>query len=261
MSTHSYIEVNSSDPSTTIITLNRPEKRNALSVDLMTAATAAVRAAADNARCRALIFRGAGPVFCAGLDLKEAASPATTDRSAAALTELYQTLCLSPLVTIAAAHGAAMGGGVGLLAACDMVIAADDLRVGFPEVRLGLVAALVTALLRRQLPERALRELILLSETISGQRTVNIGLVNRIVAADRLLDEAVAIAAQVAQGAPLAIERTKSLLDEMAPRPIADDLAHALRYHLDARASSEAAEGIAAFHEKRAPRWRERPRT
>jgi methylglutaconyl-CoA hydratase len=257
----SCIVVESAEPSTRVITLNRPEKRNALSVELMLAATEAVRAADEDEQCRALILRGAGPAFCAGLDLHEASSVAMTEKSAGALAALYQTLYQSPLVTIAAAHGAAMGGGVGLLAACDLVIAADDLRVGFPEVRRGLVAALVTALLRRQLPERVLRELILLAETITADRALAIGLVNRVVPLARLMDEANAMSAQVAQGAPLAIARTKSLLDELAPRPIATDLAHTLQYHLDARGGAEAAEGIAAFLEKREPRWPTRLRT
>jgi methylglutaconyl-CoA hydratase len=237
------------------VTLNRPEKRNAMSVALMEQLREAVRAAAGDPRRRVLILRGNGPVFCAGLDLQEASIAAQAEPSARALAGVYEAICLSPLVTIAAAQGAAMGGGVGLLAACDLVVAADDLRIGFPEVRRGLVAALVTALLRRQLPERVLRELVLLGQTIDATDAQRHGLVNRVVPSDRLMDEAECLAGQVLQGAPVAIARTKSLLDDLAARHIASDLVHALRCHLEARNDSEAAEGIAAFLEKREPRW------
>jgi methylglutaconyl-CoA hydratase len=175
------------------------------------------------------------------------------------LAGVYEAICRSPLVTIAVAQGAAMGGGVGLLAACDLVVASDDLRIGFPEVRRGLVAALVTALLRRQLPERVLRELVILGQTITATEALRHGLVNRLVSADRLVAETANLVGQVLQGAPVAIARSKVLLDDLAPRPITTDLVHAVRYHLEARDDSEAAEGIAAFLEKREPRWGPRP--
>ena len=241
------------------VTLNRPEKRNALSLELMGQLRDAVRAAAADPRRRVLILRGNGPVFCAGLDLKEASAAGSAERSARALADVYEAICASPLVTIVAAQGAAMGGGVGLLAACDLAVAADDLRIGFPEVRRGLVAALVTALLRRQLPERVLRELVLLGQTITATDALSHGLVNRVVSLDRLMGEAEGLARQVLQGAPVAIARTKVLLDDLAARPVARDLVHALRCHLEARDDSEAAEGIAAFLEKREPRWGPRP--
>jgi methylglutaconyl-CoA hydratase len=152
-----------------------------------------------------------------------------------------------------------MGGGVGLLAACDLVVAADDLRVGFPEVRRGLVAALVTALLRRQLSDRVLRELVLLGRTITAAEALSVGLANRVVPPDRLMDEAASLATQAVRGAPGAIARTKRLLDDLAARPIVDELGRALQYHLEARDAAEAAEGIAAFLEKREPRWDVRP--
>src|SRR5688572_10148750 len=249
------IVTEAAEPAVVRITLNRPEKRNALSVALMDELRDAVRVAAGDLRCRVLILCGNGPVFCAGLDLQEVSIAGGPERSARALAGVYEAICLSPQITIAAAQGAAMGGGVGLLAACDLVVAADDLRIGFPEVRRGLVAALVTALLRRQLPERVLRELVLLGQTITATDALRQGLVNRVVSSDRLAEETERLAGKVIQGAPVAIARTKSLLDNLAPRPIASDLVHALRYHLEARDDSEAAEGIAAFLEKREPRW------
>ena len=110
-------------------------------------------------------------------------------------------------------------------------------------------------MVRRQIAERRLRELILLGQTISAERALSIGLINRTVAPDTLAAEAMALATVACKGAPGAIARTKRLLDELSPRPIAEDLRRALAFHLEARESAEAAEGVAAFLEHREPRW------
>jgi methylglutaconyl-CoA hydratase len=247
--------IDAADPAIVLVTLNRPEKRNALSIELIERLTAAITQASSDPTRRVLILRGADPVFCAGLDLHEAADPALSDRSSHRLADLYIALCQCPLVTIAAAQGAAFGGGAGLLAACDLVVAAEDLKIGFPEVHRGLVAALVTCMVRRQLGERAVRELVLLGQSVPAGRALSLGLINRVVPNARLMDEATALAREACNGAPGAIARTKRLLDDVAPRPIADDLRLALKYHLEARESAEAAEGVAAFLEKRPPHW------
>jgi methylglutaconyl-CoA hydratase len=159
------------------------------------------------------------------------------------------------LVTIAAVHGAIMGGGIGLMSACDIAIAADDARIAFPEVHRGLVAALVTVLVRRQVADRVLRELVLLGEPIDATQAKSIGLLSRVTSADRLRTETHDVAMQAVKGAPGAIARTKRLLDELSARPIASELDRALQYHLAARNDSEAAEGIAAFLQKREPHF------
>jgi methylglutaconyl-CoA hydratase len=244
-----------SDAAVGLLTLNRPDKRNALNVALIEQLTTVVERAGAEPGRRVLILRANGPVFCAGLDLGEAADPASAGRSAEALAALYLAICRSPLVTIAAAQGAAYGGGAGLLAACDFVVAAEDLHIGFPEVRRGLVAALVTCLVRRQLGDRHIRELVLLGEPVPAGRALDLGFVNRVVPVAGLLTAANGLAREVCKGAPGAIARTKRLLDDLAPRPIEEDLRRALGYHLEARQSAESAEGIAAFREKREPRW------
>jgi methylglutaconyl-CoA hydratase len=241
------------DPAVTILTLNRPDRRNALSIDLLEQLRGAVESAQSEPGRRVLILRGAGPAFCAGLDFNEAADPALSHRSSRALAACYRAICTSPLVTIAAAHGAAMGGGAGLVAACDLAIAADDLRLAYPEVHRGLVAALVTCLLRRQLHDRQIRELTLLGQAVSAERALQLGLINRVVPRATLDDAAAALAAEARRGAPGAIARTKTLLDQLDP--IAPLLDHALEFHLQARNSDEAKEGIAAFMEKRPPKW------
>jgi methylglutaconyl-CoA hydratase len=249
------IDIDDRDPLVTALALNRPEKRNALSIALLEELLTAVQAASADVNRRVLILRGGGPSFCSGLDLGEAADRSSSDRSARALAAVYRAICQSPLVTIAEVHGAVMGGGIGLMAACDLAIAADDTRIAFPEVHRGLVAALVTALVHRQLPDRALRELVLLGQPISATQAMSIGLVTHVVSDDRLRSETHDVAMQVVKGAPGAIARTKRLFDELAARPIADELDRALQYHLQARDADEAAEGIAAFLEKREPLW------
>jgi len=247
--------VDAADPVVTVLTLNRPDKRNALSIGLIDQLTTAIQRAGGEPGRRVLILRANGPAFCAGLDLGEAADPASAGRSAEALAALYLAICHSPLVTIAAAQGAAFGGGAGLLAACDFVVAGEDLHIGFPEVRRGLVAALVTCLVRRQLGDRWARELVLLGEPVPAGRALDLGLVNRVVPVTGLLTTARELAQECCKGAPGAIARTKRLLDDLAPRPIEEELRRALQYHLEARQSAESAEGIAAFREKREPRW------
>lgn len=252
--------VDGSDSAIVILTLNRPEKRNALSVELIETLHEAVVAAGGEAGRRVIIIRGNGPAFCAGLDLAEAQDAAMADRSAKALAALYESIVRSPLVTIAVAQGAAFGGGAGLVAACDLAVGADDLRIGFPEVRRGLVAALVTCLLRRHVNDRILRELILLGQTLAAERAAALGLIARVVPANQLATASLDLANEACLAAPGAVARTKRLLEDLAARPIEEDLARALAYHVEARHSAEAAEGIAAFFEKRQPRWGIQPK-
>ena len=249
------IKVEPATGATLVVTMNRPDKRNALSIALIESLRDAIRGAEQDLACRVVILRGEGPVFCAGLDLKETADPANAHHSAEALASLYETICTSPLVVIASAHNASMGGGAGFVAAADFVVASDDLQVGFPEVRRGIVAALVTPLLRRQVPDRTVREIILLGQTLDAQRCRELGLVNRIVPRSDLDAAARSLAAEAVTGAPDVIVRSKRLLDEVAARPIREDLQVALRQHFASRTSLEMAEGIAAFREKRPARW------
>lgn len=240
------------DPHITIVTLNRPERRNALTIELLMELTAAIEAAAADVNQRVLILRGAGLAFSTGLDLK-ATSPvhATAEMVAKTLIALSQTR----LITIAAVHGAAVAGGAGLMSACDFVIAAEGTKIGYPEVRRGLVAGLVMTFLRRQVGERNTRELLFGSELIDAERAREIGLVNRVVVQNDLMSKAQKFADSVLQGAPGALAQTKKLIEELWSSSVQEDVELALKYHLQARESEEAREGIAAFNEKRKPRW------
>ncbi len=242
-------------PQIRAIVLNRPERRNALTLELLNELNAAIKVASEQPQERVLILRGAGAAFCTGLDLKEAADQTKAHATAQMVAKTLITLSQTRLITIAAVHGAAVAGGAGIMSACDFVIAAEGTKIGYPEVRRGLVAGLVMTFLRRQVGERNMRELLLGSELIDAAGAKEIGLVNRVVAQNDLIDEAQKVADSVLQGAPAALAQTKRLIDELWWRSVKDDVDLALKYHLQARESSEAREGIAAFNEKRKPNW------
>src|SRR5213083_3562060 len=241
-------------PQITVVTLNRPERRNALTIELLTELTGAINVVSEEPHQRILILCGAGAAFCTGMDLK-----AATSQSAHAMAELVAktmlTLSQTRLLTIAAVHGAAVAGGAGIMSACDFVVAAEGTKIGYPEVRRGLVAGLVMTFLRRQAGERKMRELLLGAELIDAERAKKIGLVNRVVAPDSVMSEALKFAEAVLQGGPGAVAQTKRLIDELWWRSVKQDVDLALKYHMEARESVEARESISAFNEKRRPKW------
>src|SRR2546421_1125149 len=242
-------------PQITVVTLNRPERRNSLTIQLLNELISAIKVASDQPDERVLILRGAGAAFCTGLDLKEAADQTKAHATAEMVAKALVTIAETRLVTIAAVHGAAVAGGAGIMSACDFVVAAEKTKIGYPEVRRGLVAGLVMTFLRRQVGERNLRELVLGGELIEAARAREIGLVNRVVARDEVMNEAQKFANSVLQSAPNALAQTKRLIEELWASSVKEDVDLALKHHLQARKSDEAREGIAAFNEKRPPNW------
>ena len=240
---------------TTIVTLNRPERRNALTIELMTELSDALDAASADSTQRVVILRGAGQAFCAGLDLQETTIMEKAHRSAEMVAKTLLAISQTRLITIAQIHGAAVAGGAGLMSACDFVVAAERTKIGYPEVRRGLVAGLVMTFLRRQLRERHIRELLFTGDLISAERASEIGLVNRVVPPNELEAEVQKIVDAVLQNAPIALANTKRLIEELWSSSVQEDVELALRHHMEARESAEAKEGIAAFLEKRSPNW------
>jgi len=242
-------------PQITVLTLNRPERRNSLTIELLNELISAIKVASDQPDERVLILRGAGAAFCTGLDLKVAADQSKAHSTAEMVAKTLIALAETRLVTIAAVHGAAVAGGAGIMSACDFVVAAEKTKIGYPEVRRGLVAGLVMTFLRRQVRERHLRELVLGGELIDAARAREIGLVNCVVPADKVMNEAQKFADSVLQGAPNAIAQTKKLVEQLWSSSVKEDVDVALKHHMQARESAEAREGIAAFNEKRKPNW------
>jgi methylglutaconyl-CoA hydratase len=251
------IQVESLMPGAAVVVLKRAERRNALSIDLLEEFCAAIEGLAG--RERVVILRGAGTVFSAGLDLREAADDALVERSAAGVGRALDLLRKTPLVTIAAVHGGAYAGGAGLMAACDLVIAAEDSRFGFPEARRGLLPALICDVLRSRVREGDLRDLLLTGETITAARAVQVGLVQRVVPEGKLMEEAQRAAESILQGGPETIRRTKQLLNELFESDGGLSKERLDELHLEARRGEESREGLAAFAEKRAPWWERAP--
>jgi methylglutaconyl-CoA hydratase len=241
----------------TTLTLNRPARRNALNLPLLDAFKSTLEALAHDHGTRVLVIRGAGTVFCSGMDLAETASEPI--KAVEMIRDVFLAIAGSRMVTIALVQGAAVAGGGGLAAACDFTVMADDAKIGFPEVRRGLVAALVAALLRRQLREHDLRELLLLGELIPAVRAEKIGLAHRVVLAQELAATAQNIARGICEGGPGAVAETKALLGRLAGRSLGEDFAIALETHARTRDAEEAREGARAFVEKRKPSWCDKP--
>jgi len=247
--------VEQESPQITVVTLNRPERRNALTLELLTELCSVISVVSEQPAQRVLVLRGAGAAFCTGLDLKDAADTTKAHATAEMVANTLIAISQTRLVTIAAIHGAAVAGGAGIMSACDFVVAAERTKIGYPEVRRGLVAGLVMTFLRRQVSERNLRELLFGGELIDAVRAKEIGLVNRVVASEEMMSEAKKFATSILQGAPGALAQTKQLVEELWWRSVKGDVDLALKYHMQARESDDAREGIAAFNEKRKPNW------
>ena len=242
-------------PEIMVLTLNRPEKRNALNVDLMQAILDTLDLAEDDTQMRVLMLKGAGKLFCAGLDLDEAADPVRADLSSQNVFQVLKRLKLSRLVTIALPHASAIAGGAGLVAACDIAVGTPDLKIAFPEVNRGLLPALIAPLLVQQVRSRDLQELFILGNTVTGTRAVEIGLLNRVVPEDRLDETGLQLAKEALEGSPETIRVTKKLLNDLYSKHFDEEMLLVHKMHLDARNSTDAAEGIRAFQEKRKPHW------
>jgi len=206
-----------------ILTLNRPDKRNALNTELSRMLLEALRTADDDEAIRCVVLTGAGQAFCAGADLTEF-KDLKDPKAAATRAELTMQLHLifSKMVTpvVTAINGPAMGGGAGLAIAGDLAVMADGAKIGYPEAKHGIVAAIVMANLVRQVGRKAAFELVALAEPIDARRALALGMVNRVVASRDLLDETMKIADQLAAVSRAAMAQTKRLFHEVADLPL-----------------------------------------
>ena len=239
----------------TTFSINREKSRNSISLSLVEAFCSEIEKLEKEPSQRVLIIKGEGSVFCAGLDLKEASQKEKIEITAAAVAKLLKTIATTPLITIASVHGASIAGGMGILAACDLALASKECKFGLPETRRGLMAALVMVLLKNQVRERDLKELLFSGEVITADRALSMGLVNRIVSNANLLEETETLAKSILKGAPSATKQTKSFLQGLSSDTIESLIDKALNNHMKARVSDEAEEGILAFLEKREPNW------
>lgn len=243
------------------IVLTRPERHNAMDDVLMKDLTAAIAALGSDATCDAIVLAGEGKSFSAGADLdwmKRAASQSRDENiaDAATLSSLMHTLDTVPKPTIAAVHGAAYGGGVGLVCCCDIAIAVPAAKFALTEVRLGLVPAVISPYVIAAIGARAARRYFQTAEMIDAAEALRIGLIQEIVEPDALQARVLALAAELKKGAPGAKAGAKALIAEMAAMPAGSARTAVTTERIaDIRAGAEAREGLDAFFSRRKPSW------
>lgn len=261
MTMQELVRVHVQEPVATLV-LNRPEKRNALSSALVMALSEALAALAKEPSVRVVVLTGAGKVFSAGADLAELErlQQATVEENLAdseQLAGLLRQLAYYPKPVIAKLNGHAIAGGCGLAIACDFAIAAAGSKLGFTEVRLGFVPAIVGVFVLRRVGETVARDLLLRGRLIEAEEAVRLGLIHQVVPIEALAQTVDALARELArETSPSALALTRRLLADLPGMGFDAALAYATRVNALARGTSDFRAGIRAFLAKQDPPWR-----
>ncbi len=254
------LDIQTSDRVTTI-RMNRPEKHNAFDEALIAALTAAFRAAARDEAARVVVLSAAGQSFSAGADLDwmkrmSTQERAANERDAMALADLMAAIDRCPKPVLGLVQGAAFGGGVGLVACCDIAIAASEASFCLSEVRLGLIPAVISPYVAAAIGPRACRRYFLTAERFDAAMALSLGLVHEVVPAAELGAARDRMLGHLLKGGPRAQSAAKDLIAHVAGARIDEPLMRDTAWRIaEARASAEGKEGIAAFLEKRKPNW------
>ncbi len=247
-----------------VLTLNRPKKRNALDRETIALLTVELRRCAGDAAVRVVHITGAGKAFCAGADLTEMqaqaqASEAENLADAERLATMLTVLDSMPKPTLARVNGDGYGGALGVLGACDIVVAVEDAKFAFTEVRLGIIPAVVSPFVLGKMGESAARRYFLSAETLTAATLKKLGLVHEVVSGDLLDDSCARITEALLRGAPHALAEAKTLIREVSrvagANRAAESTAAAARL-ARLRVQAEALEGFSAFFAKRKASWR-----
>lgn len=242
------------------ITLNRPDKRNAMHAPMILELLHALKSLAGDSS-RVLLINGNGENFCAGGDIgwMQKIAAGTEDENyndAQLLADLLYQLYIFPKPTIVLAHGATLGGGLGLVAAADIAIAAKNASFGFPEVKIGLTPSMISPYVMAAIGERFAHYYFLTGYRFDTDEAHKIGLVQMMTEEDSLQSKGKSLAETLLQNSPLALQSAKQLIRTVARQKMTVDLAQKTSEHLaELRATPEAQEGLRAFLEKRKPRW------
>lgn len=244
------------------ITLNRPDVRNAMSQQMVIEIREAVEALHDNRDIRAIIITGAGKMFCSGGDLKEmqssfAETAEQEQQRTAQLDAMLQAVQNAPQVVIAKVNGGAMGGGFGLVCVSDIAIGADHAGFGMPEVRLGIVPAVISPYVVNRIGLTQARRFMLTGEQITAQDAVNYGLLHAICPEDQLDAHIEALLKQIQLASPHALAACKELIFHVADRGIAETSQYRTTLLNTLRKGESGQEGMKSFIEKRKPKWTE----
>jgi methylglutaconyl-CoA hydratase len=242
------------------VTLNRPDVRNAFNETLIQELTAWAESIRPGGAVRVAVLGGAGKVFCAGADLAWMAKTIAYSheenlRDARALSRMFDALNRRPIPLVGRVHGAALGGGIGLAAVCDIVVAAEDAIFGFTEVKLGIIPAVISPFAMAKIGQSAARELFLTGARFSAARAREIGLVHHVVDAadlDRVVEKHVN---DLLSSGPRAVAAAKALIAAVAASDADAAMEHTVESIARQRVSVEGQEGMRAFLEKRTPAW------
>src|SRR5437879_5654027 len=248
---------------TATITFNRPEKRNAIST-MMIAELLTALDEIERKRVRVVIITGAGPAFCAGMDLEMLSaiaeqSPQENQEDSRRMAKLFRRVWSYPRPTIAAVNGHALAGGCGIATLCDFTLAVPEARFGYTEVKIGFLPALVSVFLIRQIGEKRTRDLLLTGRIMEAEDARAIGLVNEIVAAEKLLTRSRELADLLIAASPASLSRAKRLMTSAAAPAVDHDLERAILENARIRCTPDFKEGLASFLEKRKPVWQGKP--
>ena len=245
------------------ITLNRPDKRNAISYELIRDLLAALDEVAKS-EALVLVLTGAGKAFCSGMDLENlkaliGRTPEQNVEDSQTMARLFRRLYDFPKPTIAAVNGAAIAGGTGLATLCDFTLAVPEAKFGYTEVRIGFVPAIVSTFLLRQVGEKIARDLLLTGRLFDAEEALRIGLITEIVPAEKLMQRAAELAAQLMENSPASLLYTKRLLSAAAHTELTAQIETAVHENAAIRSTPDFREGITSFLEKRKPKWSSRP--
>jgi len=241
------------------LTLNRPEKRNAISYELISDLLKALDEV-KNSPAGVLILTGAGKAFCSGMDLENLKSllgrtPEQNLEDSRTMASLFRGLYEFPKPTIAAVNGPAIAGGTGLALPRPFTPAVPESNSGYTEVRIGFVPSIVSTFLLRQVGDKIARDLLLTGRIFDTQEAHRLGLINEIVASEKLLPRARELAATLLENSPTSLAYTKRLLNDLAGAEFAKQLNIAIAKNAEIRATADFREGISSFLEKRRPKW------
>ncbi len=257
------VRIEHPQPHIAVVRMSRPGQRNSLSMAMMAGLHSAILELGTSADVRAIVLAAEGPAFSAGHDLKEmTARRADADGGAAFFTEtmarcaaLMQAIVACPKPVIAAVHATATAAGCQLVATADLAVAADTAKFCTPGVNIGLFCSTPMVALSRNVSRKRAMEMLLLGDMIDANAAAGYGLVNKVVPADKVLDEALAMAAKIASKSPATVSIGKEAFYRQIEQPLAGAYDYAARVMVDNMLLKDAGEGISAFLEKRPPKW------
>lgn len=243
----------------TTLTLNRPDKRNAISSRMLSELQSALDEI-EHSRARVAIITGAGKSFCAGMDLEMLAAIATQSAAenmedSRRMAKMFRRVWSFSKPLVAAVNGAALAGGCGLATLCDFTLAVPEAKFGYTEVKIGFLPAIVSVFLTRQIGDKHARDLLLTGRLVDTAEALKLGLISEIVPLDKLMQRARQLADVLIAASPVSLTRAKRLLTSAAAASVDADLERAILENARIRCTADFREGLASFLEKRKPVW------